>query len=170
MSFHNSHKNNTDMNPKDLNHSTPTKLKLTTRGKYAVIAMVELARESDRKPVPLSDIANSGSISLSYLEQLFAALRRHGLVKSYRGPGGGYVLSKSPDLIRISDIIFAAEDSTPAKRISSDNSIYNKETEELWSQIGHFLFECLNKLSLRDALNGNLQNNPNILAIFEKLR
>ncbi|MCD8497512.1 MAG: Rrf2 family transcriptional regulator [Alphaproteobacteria bacterium] len=64
-----------------------TRLKLTTRGKYAVMAMIEIGRSTGKRPVPLSDIAGTTNISLSYLEQLIAGLRRHGLVKSYRGPG-----------------------------------------------------------------------------------
>lgn len=65
-----------------------TRLKLTTRGQYAVVAMVEIGRDGKKAPVPLSDIAETTNISLSYLEQLIAGLRRHGLVTSYRGPGG----------------------------------------------------------------------------------
>ncbi|MBT5458120.1 MAG: Rrf2 family transcriptional regulator, partial [Rhodospirillaceae bacterium] len=76
-------------------------MKLSTKGRYAVMAMVELAQRSGGQPVALADIAESQGISLSYLEQLFAKLRRGGVVKSMRGPGGGYTLSKAAERIRI---------------------------------------------------------------------
>ena len=85
-------------------------MKLSTKGRYAVMAMVDLARHAQAKPVSLSDIAARQEISLSYLEQLFARLRRAGLVKSVRGPGGGYLLAHAEDQTRISDIIIAVDD------------------------------------------------------------
>ena len=93
-------------------------MKLSTKGRYAVMAMVDLANStSDRgKPVSLSDIANRQAISLSYLEQLLGKLRRNGLVKSVRGPGGGYLLSRSYEDIRISDIVTAADEHLSATR------------------------------------------------------
>ncbi|MCD8493980.1 MAG: Rrf2 family transcriptional regulator [Alphaproteobacteria bacterium] len=102
-----------------------TRLKLTTRGQYAVVAMVEIGRDGKKAPVPLSDIAETTNISLSYLEQLIAGLRRHGLVTSYRGPGGGYTLAKPAQSIAVSDILKAAEDSTPAKRHSGEKRLEN---------------------------------------------
>jgi Rrf2 family iron-sulfur cluster assembly transcriptional regulator len=83
------------------------KLKLSTKGRYAVMAMVDLAMHSDNKPISLADIADRQEISLSYLEQLFAKLRRGGLVRSVRGPGGGYLLAREDTETRISDIILA---------------------------------------------------------------
>ena len=80
-------------------------MKLSTKGRYAVMAMADLALASEDGPVTLSDIASRQSISLSYLEQLFAKLRRADIVSSIRGPGGGYRLSRKPTEIRISDII-----------------------------------------------------------------
>ena len=88
-------------------------MKLSTKGRYAVMAMVDLAKYSRGQPVALADIAIRQEISLSYLEQLFAKLRRAGVVRSVRGPGGGYVLAFPPRDTRISDIIIAV-DRSPA--------------------------------------------------------
>jgi Rrf2 family iron-sulfur cluster assembly transcriptional regulator len=85
-------------------------MKLSTKGRYAVMAMVELASRGDAKPTTLAEIAERQDISLSYLEQLFAKLRRAGIVRSVRGPGGGYVLAFPPRDTRISDIIIAVDE------------------------------------------------------------
>ncbi len=130
-------------------------VKLTTRGRYAVMAMVELAKSDMAAPVPLSGIAQNNDISLSYLEQLIAGLRRHGLVKSYRGPGGGYVLAKEAKDILVSEILIAAEDSTPAKRSEKSGTERDGKcstTDTLWSNIGALLHTALKKMSLEDVL------------------
>lgn len=148
------------------------KLKLTTRGRYAVMAMVELAQRGEKQPVPLADIANSGSISLSYLEQLFAGLRRNGLVKSYRGPGGGYILARTPGEIMISDILFSAEDCVPAKRTANDDApaaYGNTPTHELWTQIGEILFAAMQHISLEDVSQQKLSEHPVMNKLFETL-
>ena len=85
-------------------------MKLSTKGRYAVMAMVDLARHAQAKPVSLSDIATRQEISLSYLEQLFARLRRADLVKSVRGPGGGYRLARGSAETRVSEIILAVDE------------------------------------------------------------
>ncbi|MCD8520575.1 MAG: Rrf2 family transcriptional regulator [Alphaproteobacteria bacterium] len=100
-----------------------TRLKLTTRGKYAVMAMIEIGRSTGKRPVPLSDIAGTTNISLSYLEQLIAGLRRHGLVKSYRGPGGGYTLGKAANDIPVSDILRRPRILRPPKEMLPKNGI-----------------------------------------------
>ena len=91
-------------------------MKLSTKGRYAVMAMVDLARHAQAKPVSLSDIATRQEISLSYLEQLFARLRRAGLVKSVRGPGGGYRLARGSAETRVSEIILAVDEPIKATR------------------------------------------------------
>lgn len=129
------------------------KIKLTTRGRYAVMAMVEIGQAKGNQPVPLADIAIRANISLSYLEQLVAGLRRHELVKSYRGPGGGYVLAKPLEQVAIADILMAAEDSTPAKRNNINNRSNNCEyTSDLWDHIGKILYNQLRSLSLGDLI------------------
>lgn len=132
--------------------SAANKVKLTTRGRYAVTVMVELAKQQETTPAPLSGIAQRSDISLSYLEQLISGLRRHGLVKSYRGPGGGYVLKKAANDIVISDILIAAEDITPAKR----NKIKKPTCDTsvvLWDHIEEFLYTKLKDMTLADVVN-----------------
>ena len=91
-------------------------MKLSTKGRYAVMAMADLARQSDGRPVALADIAERQDISLSYLEQLFGKLRRGAQVKSVRGPGGGYMLARPADEMRVSDIILAVDETIKATR------------------------------------------------------
>lgn len=148
------------------------RVKLTTRGRYAIMAMVELGKKGEGKPMPLSEIAKSGDISLSYLEQLIAGLRRQGLVKSYRGPGGGYCLTKPVSEILVSDILIAAEDSTPAKRNanSDDNkSGHCAHTQDLWNVIGEILFTSLKHITLDDVLKNHARKNEQTTKLFELL-
>jgi len=91
-------------------------MKLSTKGRYAVMALVDLASQTDGRPVALADIAERQEISLSYLEQLFAKLRRGGLVRSVRGPGGGYLLAHAAAETRISDAILAVDEPIRATR------------------------------------------------------
>src|ERR1700751_6160252 len=91
-------------------------MRLSTKGRYAVMAMVDLAQHSAGDPISLAEIADRQEISLSYLEQLFAKLRRGGLVKSVRGPGGGYRLSRASSELRIADVILAVDEPIAATR------------------------------------------------------
>lgn len=150
------------------------KLKLTTRGRYAVMAMVELAQKGNESPVPLVEIAQSGNISLSYLEQLFAGLRKNGLVRSYRGPGGGYILSRPASDIRISEILDSAEDCVPAKRTvknkNDDENVFgNKQTRVLWGQIGEILYICMKHISLQDVISDRIEDHPAMNKLFDTL-
>ena len=118
-------------------------MKLSTKGRYAVMAMVDLANSTSErgKPVSLSDIATRQAISLSYLEQLLGKLRRNGLVKSVRGPGGGYLLSRNYVDIRISDIVTAADEHLSATRCSpgsAEGCRADKSrclTHDLWDEL-----------------------------------
>src|SRR5260370_136928 len=94
-------------------------MRLSTKGRYAVMAMVDLARHGNGMPISLAEIAERQEISLPYLEQLFAKLRRRGLVKSVRGPGGGYLLAHGRDDTRIADIIAAVDEPLRATRCAS---------------------------------------------------
>lgn len=147
----------------------PHTITLNSRGEYAVMAMVELARTGAKTPLPLAEIANNAGISLSYLEQLIAGMRRHHLVKSYRGPGGGYILGKNPDEILIADIFTAAEDCTPAKRTKISGSKPTKclQTAALWNYVGQILGVTLRKITLEDVLNNRLDSHPHISKLFE---
>ncbi|HIP09470.1 MAG TPA: Rrf2 family transcriptional regulator, partial [Rhodospirillales bacterium] len=91
-------------------------MKLSTKGRYAVMAMVDLARQGANRPVTLAEIAERQDISLSYLEQLFGKLRKGAQVKSVRGPGGGYMLTRHPSEMRIADIIVAVDEPIKATR------------------------------------------------------
>ncbi|GAA3910617.1 Fe-S cluster assembly transcriptional regulator IscR [Halomonas cibimaris] len=121
-------------------------MRLTTKGRYAVTAMLDLAINADATPVNLGDIARRQSISLSYLEQLFARLRRAGLVKSVRGPGGGYLLARAPAAISVSTIVDAVDETVDARRCQGLSDCQQGQTcltHHLWcelsGQIRHFL-------------------------------
>jgi Rrf2 family transcriptional regulator, iron-sulfur cluster assembly transcription factor len=134
-------------------------VKLSTKGRYAVMALVDLASQSDGRPVALADIAERQEISLSYLEQLFAKLRRGGLVRSVRGPGGGYLLARSADETRISDAILAVDEPIRATRCKPGSSAgcrSNKSrclTHDLWEELGNQIHIFLSSVSLADVCN-----------------
>jgi Rrf2 family transcriptional regulator, iron-sulfur cluster assembly transcription factor len=132
-------------------------VKLSTKGRYAVMAMVDLARYGDGRPVALADIAERQEISLSYLEQLFAKLRRGGLVKSVRGPGGGYLLAHGRDETRIADIIRAVDESIQAVRCTPGAAIGCRGdrsrclTHDLWEELSNQIHLYLSSVSLGDV-------------------
>jgi Rrf2 family iron-sulfur cluster assembly transcriptional regulator len=134
-------------------------VKLSTKGRYAVMALVDLASQSDGRPVALADIAERQEISLSYLEQLFAKLRRGGLVRSVRGPGGGYLLARAADDTRISDAILAVDEPIRATRCKTGSSAgcrANKSrclTHDLWEELGNQIHVYLSSVSLADVCN-----------------
>jgi Rrf2 family iron-sulfur cluster assembly transcriptional regulator len=135
-------------------------MKLSTKGRYAVMAMADLANASGDGPVTLSDIASRQSISLSYLEQLFAKLRRADIVSSIRGPGGGYRLSREPGDIRISDIIVAVDEPLRATRCSQTKGCLADGrrcvTHDLWDELGRHIFLFLSSITLEDVLERRL--------------
>jgi Rrf2 family transcriptional regulator, iron-sulfur cluster assembly transcription factor len=137
-------------------------VKLTTKGRYAVMAMADLARHSTGSPVALAEIADRQEISLSYLEQLFAKLRRSDLVKSVRGPGGGYLLSREADDIRISDVILAVDEPIKATRceLGSPRGCMTSAgrciTHDLWEGLSHHIQLYLGSVSLGDVIGGRL--------------
>jgi Rrf2 family iron-sulfur cluster assembly transcriptional regulator len=131
-------------------------VKLSTKGRYAVMAMVDLASNSKGQPVALADIAERQEISLSYLEQLFAKLRKGGLVKSVRGPGGGYLLAYPLEESRISDIILAVDEPIRATRCAPGSPAgcrTNKSrclTHDLWEELGNQIHLYLSSVTLAD--------------------
>ena len=136
-------------------------MRLSTKGRYAVMAMADLARrESDAaRAVALADIAARQEISLSYLEQLFARLRRKGLVKSARGPGGGYRLAKSAEETNIADIVLAVDEPLRATRcgMQGKGCMLKGErciTHDLWEDMGRHLHSYLASVTLADLVNG----------------
>ncbi len=132
-------------------------MKLSTKGRYAVMAMVDLASHTQGSPVALADIAERQEISLSYLEQLFGKLRKGGLVKSVRGPGGGYLLARAPQQTRISDIIMAVDEPiqttrcTPGSPAGCHNNKGRCLTHDLWEELGNQIYLYLSSVSLSDV-------------------
>ena len=127
-------------------------MRVGSKGRYAVTAVIFLAKQDKKMPMPLAEIAKLHQISLSYLEQLFARLRRRGLVKSVRGPGGGYFLSRSAEKILISDIITAVEEPTSRERVSASKSgVDGSEALALWDALGNQEYGFLNSISVADV-------------------
>lgn len=133
-------------------------MKLSTKGRYAVMAMVDLATHSKGKPVALADIAERQEISLSYLEQLFGKLRKGGLVRSVRGPGGGYLLARGGADTRVSDIILAVDEPikatrcTPGSPAGCTSSKGRCLTHDLWEELGNQIYLYLSSVSLEDVV------------------
>jgi Rrf2 family iron-sulfur cluster assembly transcriptional regulator len=132
-------------------------MRLSTKGRYAVMAMVDLAKHGQGSPIALAEIAERQEISLSYLEQLFAKLRKSGLVKSVRGPGGGYLLGRDRRDTRIADIILAVDEPIRATRCAPGAPIGcrgNKTrcmTHDLWEELGNQIHLFLSSVSLADV-------------------
>ncbi len=133
-------------------------MKLSTKGRYAVMAMVDIAQYSDGRPVPLAEIAERQEISLSYLEQLFAKLRRGGIVDSVRGPGGGYMLAREASDTRISDIVTAVDEPmratrcTPGQPFGCRANRSRCQTHELWEELGNQIYLYLSSVSIDDVV------------------
>ncbi len=126
-------------------------MRLTTKGRYAVTAMLDLALHFDDGPITLADISQRQDISLSYLEQLFAKLRRKGLVDSTRGPGGGYRLSREPAKIPVADVIIAVDEKLETTRCGGLGNCQDDErclTHELWTELSDQIYQFLTGISL----------------------
>lgn len=131
-------------------------MRLTTKGRYAVTAMLDLALHAQEGPVSLADISDRQGISLSYLEQLFAKLRRAGLVSSVRGPGGGYQLSRGMPDIHVAQIIDAVNESVDATRCSGTGGCTEGDTcltHNLWWGLSEQIHNFLSGISLADLVN-----------------
>ena len=135
-------------------------MRVGSKGRYAVQAIIFLAQQDLRTPMSLTEIGKLHEISLSYLEQLFSKLRQAGVVKSVRGPGGGYILNKSPDRIKISEIIEAVESSTAKSELD------RSQTGLLWNALGYQVLGFLQSISVADVCEGRvnalgIENKPN---------
>ncbi len=130
-------------------------MRLTTKGRYAVTAMLDLALHQDQGTINLSDISGRQGISLSYLEQLFSKLRRRGLVASARGPGGGYTLDKSVEKISVSDVINAVDESVDATRCGGQKNCQGDDrclTHDLWEELSQQITSFLRGVTLSDLI------------------
>ncbi|MBX6319421.1 Fe-S cluster assembly transcription factor [Pigmentiphaga sp.] len=136
-------------------------MRLTTKGRFAVTAMIDLALRQHSGPVTLSAISQRQNISLSYLEQLFGKLRRHELVESMRGPGGGYSLAKLARNVTVADIIFAVDEPLDATDCGgkqdctrgNDGKSGKCMTHELWATLNRKMVEYLDSVSLQDLVD-----------------
>jgi Rrf2 family iron-sulfur cluster assembly transcriptional regulator len=137
-------------------------MQLSTRGRYAVMAMAELAGRSGARAVPLASISESQQISRPYLEQLFSRLRRQGLVTSVRGPGGGYRLAKPASELSVADVVTAVDEPLRATRCAGHGPGCMKGgarclTHDLWEETGRQIHAYLAGVSLADVLAGRLR-------------
>jgi len=131
-------------------------MRLTTKGRYAVTAMLDLAIHGQTKPVSLNDISSRQGISLSYLEQLFAKLRRCDLVSSVRGPGGGYRLSRAENEISIAQVVDAVNESMDATRCQGKGDCQEGDqclTHHLWQSLSQQIHEFLDQISIHDLVS-----------------
>jgi Rrf2 family transcriptional regulator, iron-sulfur cluster assembly transcription factor len=146
-------------------------MQMTTKGRFAVVAMMDVAVRSTNDPISLSAIARRRKISLSYLEQLFGKLRRSGLVRSVRGPGGGYVLALPAASISVADIVIAVDDSTELGQDDMDDEFEQGkgrcDTSQLWRDIHAKAIEILGAISLKSLA---LQQQRNVPPAEEKPR
>ncbi|WP_333842607.1 Fe-S cluster assembly transcription factor [Pelomicrobium sp.] len=126
-------------------------MRLTTKGRFALTAMIDLGLQGGVKPTPLAEISERQKISLSYLEQLFSKLRRHGLVQSVRGPGGGYRLARPMTEVSVADIILAVDEPIDATLCGGKEDCRDGErcmTHDLWAGLNERIYEYLSSVSL----------------------
>ena len=131
-------------------------MRLTTKGRFAVTAMVDLALHDGGGPVTLAEISSRQRISLSYLEQLFGKLRRHQLVDSVRGPGGGYRLAKETAGISVAEIILAVDEPIDATQCAGKENCHDEQkclTHDLWATLNARIFDYLENVTLRELVD-----------------
>ena len=131
-------------------------MRLTTKGRFAVTAMIDLAMRDGGGPVTLADISERQKISLSYLEQLFGKLRRHALVDSVRGPGGGYCLAKPMEQVSVADIILAVDEPIDTTKCGGKKNCRDEQqclTHDLWENLNVRIFNYLESVTLAHLLN-----------------
>jgi Rrf2 family transcriptional regulator, iron-sulfur cluster assembly transcription factor len=147
-------------------------MKLSTKGRYAVVALVDLASMNEDRLITLAEISDRQDISLTYLEQLFVKLRRAELVISVRGPGGGYRLSKSPDSIRISEILEAVDETVSAMHTGAGASggtsgtKAQSMTNRLWESLSAHVYVFLHQTRLSDVVTNGLTPCPAVPTLF----
>jgi Rrf2 family iron-sulfur cluster assembly transcriptional regulator len=133
-------------------------MRLTTKGRYAVTAMLDLALHATDRPITLADISQRQGISLSYLEQLFSRLRKQGLVASARGPGGGYRLSRDAHEINVAQVITAVDEKVHVTKCEGRGDCQNGEaclTHDLWCDLSDQIYDFLDGISLGNLVERN---------------
>ncbi|MEM1266586.1 MAG: Rrf2 family transcriptional regulator [Pseudomonadota bacterium] len=148
-------------------------MKLSTKGRYAMIALTDMARDGDGRLVTLSEVAERQDISLAYLEQLFVKLRRAGIVESVRGPGGGYRLARSTDGIRVSEILEAVDETMNALARGAGASGATGETaasaltDKLWESLSANVYVFLHQTRLADIVGNQMAPCPAVPQLLE---
>ena len=144
-------------------------MRLTTKGRFAVTAMVDLAMRGGSGPVTLASISERQQISLSYLEQLFGKLRRNNLVDSVRGPGGGYNLARPGSKISVADIVVAVDEPIDATKCGGKGNCHGENqqciTHELWMGLNEKIFDYLEGVTLQQMIDNQNKRDPEVSAI-----
>lgn len=148
-------------------------MKLSTKGRYAMVALVDLAQQPDGALTSLGDISGRQDVSLPYLEQLFVKLRRAGLVESVRGPGGGYRLARAPSEIRVSDVLEAVDETVSAMHKGAgasgglSGSRAQSLTNRLWEGLSAHVYVYLHQTRLSDIVGNDLTPCPAVPSLFQ---
>ena len=143
-------------------------MRLTTKGRFAVTAMVDLAIRGGNGPITLASISERQKISLSYLEQLFGKLRKHEVVASVRGPGGGYCLARPANKISISDIIVAVDESLDASQCHGLGNCHEDQqciTHDLWMGLNGTISSYLKRVNLQQLITNQLPRTAGVSSI-----
>lgn len=146
-------------------------MRLTTKGRFAVTAMLDIALHRGGRPVTLAGISQRQNISLSYLEQLFGRLRRHNLVDSVRGPGGGYTLARPLDKVSVADIVIAVDEPLDATQCGGKEDCLDEGrcmTHDLWSALNKKIYEYLHSVALSDLVAKQLAREAQKIVIQDK--
>jgi len=145
-------------------------MRLTTKGRFAVTAMVDLGMRHGTGPVTLAEISGRQKISLSYLEQLFGKLRRRGIVGSVRGPGGGYRLARDMASLTVADIILAVDEPIDATQCAGKENCKDEEkclTHDLWANLNERIFDYLGSVTLRQLVDNQRAKEAGIAPVHD---
>jgi Rrf2 family iron-sulfur cluster assembly transcriptional regulator len=145
-------------------------MRLTTKGRFAVTAMVDLAMRQGSGPVTLAEISQRQKISLSYLEQLFGKLRRRALVDSVRGPGGGYCLAKDMPEMSVADIILAVDEPIDATQCGGKENCHDDHkciTHDLWANLNQHIFDFLGAVTLKQLVDEQKSKQNGVVQVHD---
>jgi Rrf2 family transcriptional regulator, iron-sulfur cluster assembly transcription factor len=145
-------------------------MRLTTKGRFAVTAMMDLAMHHGSGPVTLAEISGRQKISLSYLEQLFGKLRRHQLVESVRGPGGGYCLAKETGKLTVAEIILAVDEPIDATQCGGKENCRDEQkclTHDLWATLNERIFDYLESVTLRQLVESHKAKEAGVAQVHD---